>query len=146
MVKTNPDVLKKINEEGHAIGNHTFTHNYKSVYSSPSIMLKEIEDTEKLIKSIVGEGYNNRFFRFPGGSFKRPVDIKKAIVDNGYIYIDWNCLTGDAEGKMMSVEKQYERFLSTAKNKNLLVILMHDGIGKNYSRGTNKGNKLSKGK
>lgn len=131
MVKINPDVLKKINEEGHAIGNHTFTHNYKSIYSSPSVMLKEIDDTDKLIKSIVGEGYNNRFFRFPGGSFKRPVDIKKSIVDNGYIYIDWNCLTGDAEGKMMSVEKQYERFLSTAKNKNSLVILMHDGIGKN---------------
>ncbi|WDC83218.1 hypothetical protein PL321_10470 [Caloramator sp. mosi_1] len=58
------------------------------------------------------------------------MDIKETIVNNGYLYIDWNCLTGDAEGKMMSVEKQYNRFLQTSKNKNSLVILMHDGVGK----------------
>lgn len=130
MVKENPEILKKINEEGHAIGNHTLTHIYKNVYSSPDSMISEINETEGIIKGIIGNGYNNRFIRFPGGSFNRPESIKRAIVEKGYIYIDWNCLTGDAEGKVMSVERQYQRFLSTAKNKNSLVILMHDGIGK----------------
>ncbi|MCX7694951.1 MAG: polysaccharide deacetylase, partial [Caloramator sp.] len=130
MAKSNPELLKKIYENGHAIANHSYSHSYKKIYSSPDAMIEEIKETESIIKSIIGEDYNNIYFRFPGGSGGRKSEIKEAIVDNGYIYIDWNCLTGDAEGKMMSVERQYERFLQTAKNKSSLVILMHDGIGK----------------
>ncbi|MBZ4664288.1 MAG: hypothetical protein JG776_2006 [Caloramator sp.] len=130
MAKTNPEILKKIYEDGHAIANHSYSHSYKKIYSSEIAVIEEIRDTEAIIKSILGEEYNNRFFRFPGGSGGRPSEIKRAIVESGYIYIDWNCLTGDAEGKMMSVERQYERFLQTSKNKDSLVILMHDGRGK----------------
>ncbi|SHF18401.1 polysaccharide deacetylase family protein [Caloramator proteoclasticus] len=130
MAKANPELLKKIYEDGHAIANHSYSHSYKKIYSSEEAMIKEIKDTESIIKSILGDEYDNRFFRFPGGSGGRPIEIKEAIVKNGYTYIDWNCLTGDAEGKMMSAEGQYERFLQTSKNKNSLVILMHDGRGK----------------
>lgn len=130
MVKDHPELLKKIHDDGHAIANHTYTHIYSRVYSSPEVMIEEIKNTEKVIKSVLGDDYNNKFFRFPGGSFGRSKEIKAAVVSSGYNYIDWNCLTGDAEGKIVSVERQYQRFLSTCKNKKTLIILMHDGKGK----------------
>lgn len=123
MAKANPDLIKRIYEEGHSISNHSYSHEYSYIYSSPDAILKEIKETEDVVKHILGEKYQNRFFRFPGGSYGRPENIKEAVVNNGYLYIDWNCLTGDAEGKVVSVEKQYNKFLSTVGKKIPLLYL-----------------------
>ena len=40
--------------------------------------------------------------------------------------MDWNVLTGDAEGGKKSVEQLVSRLYETIGNKNSIVILMHD--------------------
>ncbi|MBR0061843.1 MAG: polysaccharide deacetylase family protein, partial [Selenomonadaceae bacterium] len=35
MVEANPSVLKRIFDEGHAIGNHSYNHRYDEIYKSP---------------------------------------------------------------------------------------------------------------
>ena len=42
-IDKNPDVLRRIVDEGHGIINHSFSHDYKRVYSSPEAFLKELE-------------------------------------------------------------------------------------------------------
>ena len=50
----NPEILKREYEEGHEIGNHTFTHinvskkGYEDIY-------KEINDTQQAVKKVIGK-------------------------------------------------------------------------------------------
>ncbi|NYE09400.1 peptidoglycan/xylan/chitin deacetylase (PgdA/CDA1 family) [Bacillus niacini] len=52
-MRNHPDVVKQVADQGHEIGNHTFTHPKLSELSVQDC-LKEIEETEKLIEEMAG--------------------------------------------------------------------------------------------
>ncbi|MCF6466785.1 polysaccharide deacetylase family protein [Clostridium sp. Cult2] len=122
-----PHMIKRINQEGHAIGNHTYSHRYNFIYKKPSNFIKELEKTEKVLKNILGEDYETKIIRFPGGSFgDKKAPYRKVALDNGYTYYDWNSLNGDAEGYYIPNEKLIQRFRNTFKGQEELTVLMHD--------------------
>lgn len=126
MVKKNPDLLKREVIEGHAIGNHSFTHEYNEVYGSGEKFINEFRRTNDAIKSIV-PSYDCKLIRFPGGSYGNKLSKYKQIAKaEGYSFIDWNCLTGDAEGMEVPPDELFQEFTETARGKDNLVILMHD--------------------
>ena len=124
--ESNPELVKRIYEEGHMLANHTYTHNYANIYKAPENLIIELDRTEALIQEILGFDYSLRLMRFPGGSFGEKSVFKRAVNDFGYVYLDWNCLNGDSEGLDMTEERLMQRFISTAANHKVLVILMHD--------------------
>lgn len=70
--KSNPDLIKRIFEEGHYIANHGYTHKYSSIYTNSQTVLDEYNYTESCIKeALQNPDYNSRVFRFPGGSVRR---------------------------------------------------------------------------
>ncbi|NLW21886.1 MAG: polysaccharide deacetylase [Tissierellia bacterium] len=122
-----PDLVKRIHEEGHAIGNHTYSHNYNYIYRKTANFLNELEVTERILKDILGEEFETKIIRFPGGSFgKERAPFRKAVVDKGYVYYDWNSLNGDAEGHNLSTDYLVKRFKETFKWQRRLIVLMHD--------------------
>ncbi len=58
----NPDVVKKIHDQGFEIGNHTFTHQ-TSVHASKRRLAQELATTEYILSTITGE--HTRFYRPP---------------------------------------------------------------------------------
>lgn len=123
----NPDILKRIYEEGHVIGNHSYSHNYNYIYKSVSNFVKELDTTKEVFKSILGEEFETDLMRFPGGSFGDwKSSYREQVLALGYRYIDWNSLNGDAEGHNISKEKLVERFKSTYHGQKELIVLMHD--------------------
>ncbi|MFN3528258.1 MAG: polysaccharide deacetylase family protein, partial [Candidatus Altarchaeaceae archaeon] len=46
-----PEILKKIFEEGHTIGNHSFSHSFKFFFK----FKEEIEKTNELIEKLTGK-------------------------------------------------------------------------------------------
>lgn len=123
----NPELIKRIYEEGHAIGNHSYSHKYNYIYRRVSNFISELERTEKVLKNILGKNYETKIIRFPGGSFgDKKAPFRKAVIDKGYSYYDWNSLNGDAEGHNLSKNKLVQRFKETYKGQNKLTILMHD--------------------
>lgn len=65
-VEQNPEILKRIYEEGHYIANHGYSHKYSSIYTSIQSVLDEYNKTEQCIKTALNnEEYNSRVFRFP---------------------------------------------------------------------------------
>lgn len=65
-VEHNPDILKRIFEEGHYIANHGYSHQYSSIYTSIQSVLDEYNRTEQCIKTALNNNeYNSRVFRFP---------------------------------------------------------------------------------
>ena len=47
LAEKNPDMIKRINEEGHAIGNHTYSHNYNYIYKNTTNFLNELRVQKK---------------------------------------------------------------------------------------------------
>lgn len=127
MAEKYPEILKRTYEEGHKIGNHSYSHNYGYIYKNSTNFLKDLEKADRVLKDILGEEFDSKIMRFPGGSFgKHKAPMKKAVTDAGYQYIDWNALNGDAEGLNMSKRQLINRLKETTRNKKNLVILMHD--------------------
>ncbi|NMB07041.1 MAG: polysaccharide deacetylase [Tissierellia bacterium] len=126
-----PDIIKRINESGHGIGNHSYSHSYKNIYKNTTNFLNELKATDKVLKNILGDSFESNIIRFPGGSFgQQKAPFRKAAIDNGYSYYDWNALNGDAEGKKLSKNKLVQRLKSTTNGQKKLIVLMHDMGGK----------------
>lgn len=122
-----PNLVKRANNEGHALANHSYTHNYDKVYASTDSFIEEMRKTEQVLKNILGEDYVTKVIRFPGGSHgEKKEAFRKAALDNGYKYYDWNALNGDAEGNGFTKEQLLARLKETTQGQAELVVLMHD--------------------
>lgn len=127
MAERHPEIVKRVYENGHSIGNHTYSHNYGYIYRNSRNFLNDIDKSNKTLKNILGEEFSTDIIRFPGGSFgANKAPMKYAVKKAGYKYFDWNSLNGDAEGVDLSVDQLIKRFKDTSKNKKELVVLMHD--------------------
>ncbi|MGO1651196.1 polysaccharide deacetylase family protein [Senegalia sp. (in: firmicutes)] len=131
LAEVNEQTIKDIHKKGHSIGNHTYSHEYKKIYASTDNLLNDISKTNNILKNIIGEDYNNRLFRFPGGSFgEKKAVFRKSVVNNGYNYIDWNALNRDSEGNYKNSNELLFHIKDTVKGKKRVVILMHDSPAK----------------
>ena len=134
-VEKNPEIVKRAYLEGHYIANHGYSHSYKKIYRNDNCVLEEYNKTEKAIqKAIENYNYSSHLFRFPGGySGGSYTTIKKQagqlLNKNNISYIDWNVLTGDADGANTK-DKILENVKKYIQNKGTIVILMHDSSSK----------------
>lgn len=125
-----PDLVKEEFKRGHSIGNHTYTHNYKYLYSSPKNLLSDLKKTHNIIKSVI-PSYDKKLMRFPGGSPERHRELIQAVINEGYRYYNWNCLTQDAVIKNISADKEMGYIKKYTYGQPNLVVLMHDFAGNN---------------
>ena len=65
-----PDIIKRMHDEGHIIGNHTYGHK-NLTQLKPAQIKKEIESTNDLIEKITGE--RPKFMRPPYGAVNKAV-------------------------------------------------------------------------
>jgi len=131
MAIKNPDLVKMEAEDGQSIGNHTYSHNYQYIYSNTNAFISDINKCDAVLKSILGDKFNSKLVRFPGGSFGAKLKpFREALISGGYHYIDWNDITGDADGQNISVAKLLNNLKTYTSGKEHVVILMHDASDK----------------
>ena len=125
-------LMKEIVNRGHAIGLHSYTHNYKSIYSSDEAYLADLQKISDLV--VQQTGVETKIMRFPGGgsnSISRRYSkgimtrMTKSVTDMGYVYFDWNCSNGDADGAN-TVTRQLSFCSNYPKSSNTIIVLMHD--------------------
>ena len=126
-------IYKRIVDEGHSIGLHSFSHRYDEIYASLDNFAKDLNTLSDLVYEATG--YRSKFYRFPGGSGNAVSKIDMStfiryIDENDYTYFDWNVENGDATGKRLSVEEVYNNVMNGVKRVNNSTILMHDGPDK----------------
>lgn len=130
-VANNPDLAKRIVDEGHILANHSYSHDYASLYNGTDFFAEDIKKTEQIIIDTVGENGYVKVFRFPGGSFEKSKDPQKEkLSELGYVFLDWNALNGDAEGHNVAPATLLKKVQNTTKNTTNAVILMHDASTK----------------
>lgn len=131
MCERNDVELNDIYKKGHSIGIHSYTHDFNHLYKNEENFLNELKMTQNVLKQKLGEEFNTRLFRFPGGSFEGyKSQYMDALNEAGYVSIDWNAVTGDTEMLNPTPEKLLNRLKLTTKNKNNIVVLMHDSATK----------------
>lgn len=121
-------LVKRIYDEGHTLGIHSYSHIYGEIYKSEKNLIEDINKCNELIKEVTGE--YSKIYRFPGGSFGLKENLIQAVTDCGLRYIDWNASTRDAEILDASPDTLYKYALSTASNSNNVVLLAHDSTTK----------------
>lgn len=117
-------ILKRIYNEGHALGLHTYSHNFKKIYRSTDQFIDEMKKTSNKIKEITGSTSN--IIRFPGGSSKRlnAFTLNNLHKNNFKIY-DWNVNLCDGVDPNLSVSQLIRNSKAIRGNKNMAIILMH---------------------
>ncbi len=122
-IDKNKDLLKRMIEEGHSIGNHTYTHKKENIYSSAAGLKYEIDKTNKAIYNAVGA--TTKLFRPPyGGTYIRK-DIFKSVL-NQYRTILWNIDSMDSRSTNITSDEIIDSVISQVKNKKSAIIIMHD--------------------
>lgn len=121
--------LKKIISEGHSIGLHSYSHKYSDIYASKENFLADIKKEMDWIKSVTGG--EPELFRFPGGSTNSTVStaLMKELseeMSGGYKIFDWNADGCDSIYCGISAEEIVKNVLSSVKDKNTVVVLLHD--------------------
>ena len=130
------ELVKKEFEAGHAIANHSYSHDYKVLYPNRKLnlnsFLKDFAKTDKILKGILGDDFSTRVIRCPGGfmSWKNMSELSDYMEENNMVSIDWNALSKDAEGAKKNADQLYKNAVETAKGKEIVVLLMHDTYGK----------------
>ncbi len=117
-IAANKDLLKQVHEEGHIIGNHSYTHDKWFDFFSSSRMSEELALTDAAIKNITG--CKPRFFRPPYGVINP--NVKKAIINGNYVPLGWSMRSYDTMIK--DEEKLLQRVTRSIKPGD--IFLFHD--------------------
>jgi len=92
-METSPDLVKRMVEEGHTVGNHTYHHPDMSKIGSLEAFSKELSDLEALYEKTIGQPMT-KYYRPPQGIYSE-TNLKMAQ-ELGYqtffwslAYVDW---------------------------------------------------------
>ena len=125
-----PSLLKDEYEQGHSIGNHTFSHNYKAIYQSPETFLADIQKNDALIYKVIG--IHPQIIRAPGGTSCFNIAYYNLLDANDYMAYDWNLDTKDTDGEF-SVQQLVNNVDKQIGHKHKIILLMHDLPNKSSS-------------
>ncbi|MGK0467325.1 polysaccharide deacetylase family protein [Clostridium sp.] len=137
------ELVKREFNEGHAIGNHTYSHNrgrllFPNNKVNVPVFMDDVNKNDKALKNILSNGFNTRLLRLPGGYMSRTYyrdpnlpELNARLSEKNIISIDWNIEIGDAAGTRNKSSKELltilkEQVGTTPK----VIILMHDTYGK----------------
>ncbi|MBT0607744.1 polysaccharide deacetylase family protein [Aequorivita echinoideorum] len=116
--ENHPELVNQIIAEGHAIGNHSYSHSRNFGFFSSNKISSEIEKTNSILKEI--SGIETKFFRPPFG-VTNP-NLKKALADTQMHSIGWSKRSFDTT--KLSEIKILRRITTDLKKGD--IILLHD--------------------
>ena len=92
-IEENPELVKRMEREGHIVGNHTMTHPDMSTIINPEVFTKELSELEELYKKTTGKTMK-KVYRPPQGKYNE--ENLKMAQSMGYhtffwslAYVDW---------------------------------------------------------
>ena len=124
-IETYPDETRKLITAGHAIGNHTYQHDYL-VFKSPATIKAEIEKTDKLIREA---GYNDPIqFRPP--YCKKLLFLPYYLKQHNRKTILWDLEPNSYPEINASSEKMIQYVVDNAKPGSIILLHpWHDNTG-----------------
>jgi peptidoglycan-N-acetylmuramic acid deacetylase len=120
-MEQNPDLVRRMNQEGHVVGNHTYHHYDMSKISDQAAFQKELEDLSQLYEEITGEAMQC-YYRPPQGIYSE--DNLKMAQALGYRTVFWSLAYVDwYNDDQPTAEEAYAKLLPRIHNG--AVVLLH---------------------
>ncbi|MCI8574911.1 MAG: DUF5011 domain-containing protein [Bacilli bacterium] len=124
-------VINRAYNEGHTIGLHTYSHDYKTIYQNEEAYFNDLLEIQNKVKNITG--FESKIIRFPGGSsntiskFNPGImsRLTKEVERRGFRYFDWN-LDSDDAGRAKNSAAVTANVIKGIGMGNHYVILQHD--------------------
>ncbi|MCI8739127.1 MAG: delta-lactam-biosynthetic de-N-acetylase [Oscillibacter sp.] len=121
MIETAPDIIRRMAEEGHIVGNHTYHHPDMSKISSQAAFKKELDDLAALYKETTGQEMP-RYYRPPQGKYNEE-NLRQAQA-LGYRTVFWSLAYVDwYVDNQPSAEQAYSKLLPRIHDG--AVVLLH---------------------
>jgi peptidoglycan-N-acetylglucosamine deacetylase len=117
-IEKHPEVLKRIINEGHTIGNHTFSHSNLFGFFSAKEITEEITKTDALLSLFINKRI--KMFRPPFGV--TTPNVAKAVANTKHHVIGWNIRSLDTVTE--DENEIFERVKKRVKPGG--IILLHD--------------------
>ena len=123
---------KRIVEEGHTLGMHSYSHKYSEIYESMDNYKADLDKLRIFLYETTGVW--SRYYRFPGGSSNTvsKVDINDltAYLDSADItFYDWNVSAGDDRAGATK-DVIYANIVNNVPRFKHCIVLMHDAADK----------------
>ena len=120
-LEKNPDLVRRMAQEGHIVGNHTMHHPDMSKLTDKAAFSKELLDLEALFKEITGETMP-KYYRPPQGIYSE--ENLKMAKELGYKTVFWSLAYVDWQNdKQPSADDAMSKLLPRTHNG--AVILLH---------------------
>ena len=92
-IVTNPDLVKRMVDEGHLVCNHTATHPDMSKITNMEVFKKELEDNEKIFRQITSHEMT-KYYRPPAGkvsetNLQQAQQLGYSTIFWSLAYVDW---------------------------------------------------------
>ncbi|MBU3112316.1 polysaccharide deacetylase family protein [Clostridium lacusfryxellense] len=135
-------LVKREFNEGHAIGNHTYSHKWNMLFPNNKInvptFMDDVKKNDNVLKTVLGQDFNTRILRVPGGYVSRIYykdpnlpELDVILKEKNMISVDWNVEIRDAAGKPnKSSDELFTILKKQVGTKSKVIILMHDTYGK----------------
>ena len=125
------DLITEIAAQGHSIGIHSASHDYRKIYSSEEHFVQDLKKMQRIIKDKTG--HETFIMRFPGGRSNTVSSFNSGIMtrltglvsDMGFQYFDWNVDSRDASDAKNSGQVA-QNVISAIKGQRVSVVLQHD--------------------
>ncbi len=131
-------MYRRIVAEGHSLGNHTYSHQYHSIYSSEDAFMADLIRLENLL--VQSTGVRPTIIRFPGGSnnqvshaYSGPgfmQGLTQRVMADGYVYFDWSVTSSDAAVATATAKNIVDSVLRGVGTRKQVMILLHDAKAK----------------
>lgn len=126
-------LYRRIVDEGHTLGMHSFSHKYDVIYQSLDSFKEDMEHLQSYLEEVTG--VTPAIMRFPGGSSNKVsnVDIEELIryvKEQGLTYYDWNVVSGDATSQVYTPDELVANVMDDVVKYDTSVVLMHDSSAK----------------
>jgi peptidoglycan/xylan/chitin deacetylase (PgdA/CDA1 family) len=117
-IEDNREIIRQMDQEGHILGGHSFSHHFFFDLFSEQRLKSELKKTEEMVMTITGK--QMKLFRPPYG-VTNPT-LARAIRKLGYLVIGWSLKSRD------TITSDHQVLLNRLKNnvKNGDLILFHD--------------------
>lgn len=127
------ELYKRIVDEGHTLGMHSYSHQYGKIYASLTAFKADFYKIQNFLYDVTG--VKPKYYRFPGGSSNTvsSVDMFELINfldDENITYFDWNDSNGDASSVNYTADEMVDNVINGISRENDTYVLMHDSNDK----------------
>lgn len=123
-------LYKRIVEEGHTLGMHSYSNKYSKIYQSEESFKEDITKLSAYLQGITG--VKPVYYRFPGGSSNQITNVPMEnfihyLNQEGLVYYDWNVSSGDSAANAYTTDEIVANVINDVVKYKTSVVLLHDG-------------------